>query len=81
MNLRLPRWAAASVLLMAALTLLAVTQDAHARRMGGGMSFGRQSTNVIKQRQAVTPPAWASPPCCPAWGCPAPSWNSSPAPC
>ncbi len=57
MNLRLPRWAAASVLLMAALTLLAVTQDAHARRMGGGMSFGRQSTNVIKQRQAVTPPA------------------------
>jgi len=57
MNLRLPRRAAASVLLMAALTLLAVTQDAHARRLGGGMSFGRQSTNVVKQRQAVTPPA------------------------
>jgi predicted lipid-binding transport protein (Tim44 family) len=57
MNLRLPRWAAAALLLMAALSLLAVTQDAHARRMGGGMSFGRQSTNVIKQRQAVTPPA------------------------
>ncbi len=57
MNLRLPRWAAATLLLMAALSLLAVTQDAHARRMGGGMSFGRQSTNVVKQRQAVTPPA------------------------
>ncbi|MDY0308638.1 MAG: TIM44-like domain-containing protein [Castellaniella sp.] len=57
MNLRLPRWAAAAVLLLAALTLLAVTQDAHARRLGGGMSFGRQSTNVLKQRQAVKPPA------------------------
>jgi predicted lipid-binding transport protein (Tim44 family) len=57
MNLRLPRWAAASVLLMAALTMMAVTQDAQARRMGGGLSFGRQSTNVVKQRQAVTPPA------------------------
>ena len=57
MNLRLPRWAAASVLLLAALTMMAVTQEAEARRMGGGMSFGRQSSNVIKQRQAVTPPA------------------------
>ncbi len=57
MTLRLPRWAAASVLLMAALTMMAVTQNAEARRMGGGMSFGRQSTNVVKQRQAVTPPA------------------------
>lgn len=57
MNLRLPRWAAASVLLMAAATMMTVTQDAEARRMGGGLSFGRQSTNVVKQRQAVTPPA------------------------
>ena len=57
MNLRLPRWTAAVLLLFAALSLLAVTQDAHARRMGGGMSFGRQSTNVFKQRQAVKPPA------------------------
>ena len=57
MNLRLSRWTAAAVLLTATLSLLAVTQDAHARRMGGGMSFGRQSTNVVKQRQAVTPPA------------------------
>lgn len=57
MNLRLPRWAAASVLLMAAATMMTVTQDAEARRMGGGLNFGRQSTNVVKQRQAVTPPA------------------------
>ncbi|MGB3275894.1 MAG: Tim44 domain-containing protein, partial [Castellaniella sp.] len=56
MNLRLPRWAAASVLLMAALTMMAVTQDAEARRMGGG-NFGRQSSNITSQRQAVTPPA------------------------
>ena len=56
MNLRLPRWAAASVLLMAALTMMAVTQDAQARRMGGGMSFGRQSPNVIKHGRPVTPP-------------------------
>ncbi|MFV0282717.1 MAG: Tim44 domain-containing protein [Castellaniella sp.] len=57
MSFRLPRWALASVMLIAVLTLLAVTQDAHARRMGGGLNFGRQSSNVIKQRQAVTPPA------------------------
>ncbi len=57
MNLRLPRWIAATLLLFAALTLLAVTQDAQARRLGGGLSFGRQSSNVMKQRQAVKPPA------------------------
>lgn len=57
MNLQLPRWMFGALLLAAALTMLAVTQDAHARRFGGGMSMGRQSTNVIKQRQAVTPPA------------------------
>lgn len=57
MNLRLPRWLPGVLLLVAALMMLAVTQDAHARRFGGGMSMGRQSTNVVKQRQAVTPPA------------------------
>jgi predicted lipid-binding transport protein (Tim44 family) len=57
MNLRLPRWLLGMLLLVAALMMLAVTQDAHARRFGGGLSAGRQSTNVIKQRQAVTPPA------------------------
>lgn len=57
MNLQLPRWLAPVLLLVAALSLLAVTQDAHARRMGGGASLGRQSSNVMQQRQAVTPPA------------------------
>lgn len=62
MTSRLPRWLLGTLLLVAALTMLAVTQDAEARRFGGGMSFGRQSTNVIKQRQAVTPPAAQSAP-------------------
>lgn len=37
--------------------MLSVSFDAEARRMGGGKSFGRQSSNVTQQRQAVTPPA------------------------
>jgi predicted lipid-binding transport protein (Tim44 family) len=57
MNLQLPRWLAPVLLLVAALSLLVVTQDAHARRMGGGASLGRQSSNVMQQRQAVKPPA------------------------
>ncbi|WP_323018229.1 Tim44 domain-containing protein [Castellaniella sp.] len=57
MIVQMPRWAVATLLLVAALLMLAVTTDAQARRMGGGMSFGRQSSNVMKQRQAVTPPA------------------------
>lgn len=57
MKLVLPRWVAATLLLVVALTMLAVTQEAQARRFGGGMSFGRQSSNVMKQRQAVKPPA------------------------
>jgi predicted lipid-binding transport protein (Tim44 family) len=39
--------------------MLSVSFDAEARRMGGGKSFGRQSSNVTQQRQAVTPPAAA----------------------
>src|SRR5690606_23402732 len=39
--------------------LLTASFDAEARRMGGGKSFGRQSTNVTQQRQAVTPPTAA----------------------
>ncbi|MGB3742054.1 MAG: TIM44-like domain-containing protein [Castellaniella sp.] len=57
MTFQLPRWLMAALMLSVALMMLAVTSDAQARRMGGGLSFGRQSTNVIKQRQAVTPPA------------------------
>ncbi|WP_066456754.1 Tim44 domain-containing protein [Castellaniella caeni] len=56
MTLSLPRWMLATLMLVAALVMLSVTSDAQARRMGGGMSFGRQSTNIAKQRQAVPPP-------------------------
>lgn len=41
-------------------TLVLVSLDAEARRMGGGKSFGRQSGNVT-QRQATPPAAPASP--------------------
>lgn len=56
MNSRLPRWVASTLLLLAALTLVLISNDAQARRFGGGFSMGRQSTNIMKQRQAVKPP-------------------------
>ncbi len=43
-----------------ALMLLVVTFEAEARRMGGGKSFGRQSSNVT-QRQATPPATPATP--------------------
>lgn len=54
---RLSRFAAVAVLAISTLTILTASFDAEARRIGGGKSFGRQSTNVMKQRQAVQPPA------------------------
>lgn len=45
------------VLAFSTLAMLGASFDAEARRMGGGKSFGRQSSNITKQRQAVTPPA------------------------
>ena len=45
------------MLIVSAGAMLSVSFDAEARRMGGGKSFGRQSSNVTQQRQAVTPPA------------------------
>ncbi|MGB6155716.1 MAG: TIM44-like domain-containing protein [Castellaniella sp.] len=57
MTFQLPRWLMAALMLSVALMMLAVTSDAQARRMGGGLNFGRQSTNVTQQRQAVTPSA------------------------
>lgn len=56
MPLGLSRFLSASLLLVATLVMLTVSFDAEARRFGGGRSFGRQSFNVTKQRQAVTPP-------------------------
>lgn len=44
-----------------AFAMLAVSFDAEARRAGGGFSSGRQSTNVMQQRQATQAPAAAAP--------------------
>jgi predicted lipid-binding transport protein (Tim44 family) len=45
------------MLAVSAGAMLTVSFDAEARRMGGGRSFGKQSSNVTQQRQATTPPA------------------------
>lgn len=54
---RLSRFMASAMIVIMTTGLMAVSFDAEARRMGGGKSFGRQSSNVMQQRQAVTPPA------------------------
>ncbi len=47
-------------LVVTTLMFIAISFDAHAQRFGGGMrSFGRQSSNIMKQRQAVQPPVAA----------------------
>lgn len=52
------RLAAIAITLVSTVAMLGVSFEAEAqRRMGGGGSFGRQSSNVMQQRQAVTPPA------------------------
>lgn len=57
MSMRLSRFFMVLMLALATLVMLGTSFDAEARRMGGGKSFGRQSSNITKQRQAVTPPA------------------------
>ena len=57
MSQRFSRFLAIVMLAVSAGAMLSVSFDAEARRMGGGKSFGRQSSNVTQQRQAVTPPA------------------------
>lgn len=57
---RFSRVLATMLIAVSAAGMLAVSFDAEARRMGGGKSFGRQSSNVTQQRQAVTPPAAAN---------------------
>lgn len=57
MSTRLSRFLMVLMLALATLVMLGTSFDAEARRMGGGKSFGRQSSNITKQRQAVTPPA------------------------
>ncbi len=57
MSQRFSRLLAVAMLVVSAGAMLSVSFDAEARRMGGGKSFGRQSSNVTQQRQATTPPA------------------------
>lgn len=57
MSQRFSRLLAMAMLVVSAGAMLSVSFDAEARRMGGGKSFGRQSSNITQQRQAVTPPA------------------------
>lgn len=58
MSQRLSRFFAMALLVLSAGSLLALPFDAEARRsMGGGKSFGTQSSNVAKQRPAAPPPA------------------------
>lgn len=57
MTHRFSRFLAGVMLTLSAVAMMAASFDAEARRMGGGKSFGRQSSNVTQQRQAVQPPA------------------------
>lgn len=57
MSNRFSRFLAIAMLVVSAGAMMSASFDAEARRMGGGKSFGRQSSNVTQQRQAVTPPA------------------------
>ncbi|AEC21923.1 hypothetical protein PT7_3383 [Pusillimonas sp. T7-7] len=57
MSHRFSRLLAVAMLVFSAGAMLTASFDAEARRMGGGKSFGRQSSNITQQRQAVTPPA------------------------
>ncbi|MCC2597591.1 39S ribosomal protein L45 [Pusillimonas sp. MFBS29] len=57
MSHRFSRLLAAAMIVFSAGAMLTASFDAEARRMGGGKSFGRQSSNITQQRQAVTPPA------------------------
>jgi len=54
------RFIPGALIAVAGTAMLATSFDAEARRMGGGSSIGRQSTNITQQRQATTPPATAT---------------------
>ena len=55
------RWLSVMLLAGSGLAMMAVAYDAHAKRFGGGFSSGRQSVNVMQQRQAVSPPTATAP--------------------
>lgn len=56
---RLSRAVMVFALAVTTLMFIAISFDAQAQRFGGMRSFGRQSPNIMKQRQAVKPPAAA----------------------
>lgn len=53
------RFVAAALIAISGAALVTASFDAEARRVGGGSSFGRQSSNVTQQRQATMPPTAA----------------------
>lgn len=55
------RWFAMLLVAGSGFAMMAVAFDAQAKRFGGGFSSGRQSVNVMQQRQAVTPSAATAP--------------------
>lgn len=57
MSRRFSRFFLAAVLSFSMAAMLTVSYEAEARRAGGGMSMGRQSSNITQQRAPVTPPA------------------------
>lgn len=57
---RLSRAVMVFALAITTFMFIAISFDAQAQRFGGMRSFGRQSPNIMKQRQAVKPPAAAS---------------------
>jgi predicted lipid-binding transport protein (Tim44 family) len=61
MKILLSKFIALTLVAGSGFAMTAVSFDAEAKRFGGGFSSGRQSTNVMQQRQAVQPPAAAAP--------------------
>src|SRR5690625_6459550 len=57
---RLSRAVLLFALAVTTLMFIAISFDEQAQRFGGMRSFGRQSPNIMKQRQAVKPPAASS---------------------
>ncbi|ETD68336.1 hypothetical protein V757_10325 [Pelistega indica] len=59
---KLPRFLSAALVVIASVAMLGVADDAEARRMGGGSSFGRQSSNIMRTPSTSAPVAPAARP-------------------
>jgi predicted lipid-binding transport protein (Tim44 family) len=53
------RFFSAAIITLTGAVMITASFDTEARRIGGGSSMGRQSSNVFKQRQATSPPSAA----------------------